>query len=474
MKRNIKAFVVLLVILMPMLAFSIDAEMVLGDVSGDGELSGMDVNYIVRIIAGVYSPDEESLSVADINVDGNVNSIDSHLVRRSLVGDSVYASGDMVTPQSADSKESFAPYIITNSRKKLVHTYSDRAVDPLEDNSETYDYYPMVSTVNFPDENGEYNTPKVMRDSIRPGLESEGVIVGYDGYMFYCDAIEEYLGNSKFSSAICERLTGLFESILRYTESNGIKYYLVVVPNKSTVYSDYMPEGYDMAEYRKIDQFVEIARETGVKTIDLRDAFERAREELPQQNLFYKYDTHMNNHAGFITYSEIMKAVSKDFPNAVVHEKDEYQINYAETYMKDQAYYLGYYSYFKDYGPVYTLKSSDTATLVDYEPCQGWGQFAFSYECISGKDAGFFDRLYWFKYRNEANSNAPNAYILCDSARIAVSPFLKDSFNTSTYNWTFSFDSAKNEVMSLDTDIVISIVSERNITNYANQRNVTE
>lgn len=383
------------------------------------------------------------------------------------------ATGDVPTPQAASTKDAYPAYITTKSGKKLVHTYSDRAVSS-EDNSTTYPYIPFLSTTNFPSPNGEYNNASAMIKDIRPGLVWNHVIVGYDGYMFYEDTLEDFNGSSVLNGSVYARAKEMLESSQKWAEDHGMKFYIVIAPNKNTVYPDYMPEGYTMASWRRYDQFVDLINDAGITAVDLRGAMAQAVKAEPQKNLYYKYDTHWNNHAGYIAYQTTMNMIRKDFPGAVLHQRNEYQINYIETYMKDQAYYLGQYSYYKDYGPVYTLKSSKTATLVDYDPVQGWGQFAFAYEVTSGKDRGYSDKLKWLQYENEYNTNAPNAYILRDSYSIAMIPFFKDSFKLSTYNWTFNLNSCKSEILRNKTDVIIAIIAERNLKNYVNQREVTD
>ena len=384
------------------------------------------------------------------------------------------ASGNVPVPQASSTKDAFPTYITTTSGKKLIHTYSDRPVDAGEDTSTNYKFIPFRSTTNFPKADGEYNNASAMIKDIRPGLIWNHVMVGYDGYMFYEDTKEDFLGTSVLNGSVYNRAKEMLESSQQWAQQHGMKFYIVIAPNKNTVYPDYMPDGYTMASYRRYDQFVKLINDAGITAVDLRAAMAQSVKAAPQKNLYYKYDTHWNNHAGFIAYQETMKMIKKDFPGAVIHQKSEYQINYDETYMKDQAYYLGQYSYYKDYGPIYTLKSANTAKLVEYDPIQGWGQFAFAYEVTSGNDRGFSDKLKWLQYKNDYNKNAPNAYILRDSYSIAMIPFFKDSFHLSTYNWTFSLNSCKSEILKYDTDVIIAIIAERNLKNYVNQKEVTD
>lgn len=384
-------------------------------------------------------------------------------------------SGDVQCPQAASVKDAFggAQYILTKSGKKLVHTFSDRAVIA-EDNSTTLPYMQMKSDTVIPSSSESYNNPKVLLKDTRPGFSGEGVLIGYDGYMFYQDTINDFIGQGFLHDQIYDRAVDLLTSYSKFASDHGMKFYFVIAPNKNSVYPDYMPEGYTMASYRRYDQFVEIVKKSGITAVDLRGAMTAAAKANPTQNLYYKYDTHWNNHAGYVAYETTMNLVRKDYPNAVLHAKNEYQVNYCETYMKDQAYYLGYYSYYKDYGPVYTLKSGRTANLVNYTPVEGWGQFAFASECTSGPNKGYSDKLKYYKYRNDYNTGAPNAYVFRDSYSIAMIPFLKDSFYESTHNWSFSFESFKTDIINSKANVIIMIVAERNLRNMVNCKAVND
>ena len=384
-------------------------------------------------------------------------------------------NGNVACPVAASTKDAFngAQYILTKSGKKLVHTYSDRAVIS-EDNSTARAYMPMQSTTVFPKADESYNTPQALLKDLKPGFSSDGVLVGYDGYMFYQDTINDFIGEGFLHDEIYNRAVKLLSSYSDFAKKHGMKFYFVIAPNKNSVYPDYMPDGYTMASYRRYDQFVDIVNKSGITAVDLRGAMTAEAKAHPAQNLYYKYDTHWNNHAGYVAYQTTMNLVRKDYPNAILHARNEYQVNYCETYMKDQAFYLGYYSHFKDYGPVYTLKSGRSAKLVNFQPREGWGQFAFAYDCTSGADKGYSDKLYYYKYRNEYNTSAPNAYILRDSYSIAMAPFLKDSFYESTYNWTFNFEATQSDILASKADVVIMIVAERNLRNMVNNKAVND
>ncbi len=359
-------------------------------------------------------------------------------------------------------------YIKTGSGKLIVHTISDRSVNGKDDNSTTLPFQPMKSTTVKTDPKADYNTPKIKLEYLRPGALTNGVLAGYDDYMFYKDTLYDFEGLGFLASVIYDRTVQTLKERNDWAEANGKKFYFVIAPNKNSIYSDYMPESYTLAEYRRYDQFVELIEDAGITAVDLRGPLKAAVAANPTENLYYKYDTHWNNHAGYYAYRATMDLIDDDFPSVVIHDRSEYQINYAETYMKDLLWYLGNYDKVKDYGPVYTLKSQKTARLATYVPKQSWGQFQFAHTW----EDGYSDKLYFYQYINDYNTNAPNIYIMRDSYSIAMVPFLKDSFYKSTYNWTFSFSEA--EIEKAEADIIMAIVAERNLRNYVNNKAVVD
>ncbi len=359
-------------------------------------------------------------------------------------------------------------FVTTASGKVLVHTISDRTTNKTDDNSNTLAFIPMKDPNAVADWGADHNKEKVNLATARPGLMRYGVLFGYDDYLFYKDTLNDFQGIGVLATSLYKKAVADLKARNDWVEANGMKFYFVIAPNKNTVYPDYMTEDYTIAEYRRYDQFVELLSEAGITAVDLRETMANAVKANPQENLYYKYDTHWNNHAGYHAYRTTMDLIDEDFPNVVIHDRSEYQINYAETYMKDLCWYTGNYDRVTDYGPVYTLKSGLTATLTWKDTPVKYGQYQFS----NIDSQGYSDRLVYFRYTNEANKNAPNIYVMRDSYSIALVPFMKDSFYKSTYNWTWEFD--KSDIMDAEADVVMVIVAERNLRNYVNNKAVVD
>ncbi len=379
-------------------------------------------------------------------------------------------------PGSSSSGTSSSP-LGSDETGGRVHTTADAPINEYEDNSETIPYQPLKKSYT-PDYNAPYNIPQLRQDDMKPGVLLKGdadyssTLIGYDGFLFCQDSFADYDGTSLFHSAKLEVIVNNMVKRNEWVEqldakSNSVdgkkKMYFLFVPNKNSVYDDYMPENYTMGSYRRIDQVINALKAAGLNIIDGRESIRAAKAENPQRSLYYKTDTHWNNHGAFYAYQQLMTEIKKDFPDVVIHNRSDYQINYCETFMKDQAYYLGYYDTTSEIGPVYTLKSGKTASFAGSQHKDRWGQFEFSYQW----DNGYSDHLYWYKWRNNYNSGAPSMYMLRDSYSIALNSFLKDSFYESTYNWSFRFN--KSEILSSNADVIIIEVVEKNLADCMNQ-----
>lgn len=354
----------------------------------------------------------------------------------------------------------------SSSAVNRIHTYADAPISEYEDTSNTLSFMPMKKEGStsgaqnqFPDRKFSDFEPGYLFESNTAYSSS---LVGYDGFVFCADSFSDYDGTSLYTDTMLKSKVSMMTKRNDELNKIGVKMYVVIIPNKNTVYSDYMPENYTMSSYRRFDQVVNALKNAGINVIDVRESLLAAKAKDPARLLYYKTDTHWNNHGGFVAYQQIINEIKKDFPNVVVHNRSDYQINYCETFMKDQAFAQGNYDATSEIGPVYTLKSGKTADIFKYDSKDRWGQFFYSYQWPNG----YSDHLYWYRWQNSSNSDAPSLYMIRDSYSIALNTFLKDSFYTSTFNWTYDFNI--NEVKAADADVVIVECCEKYITNMLN------
>ena len=145
-----------------------------------------------------------------------------------------------------------------------------------------------------------------------------------------------------------------------------------------------------------------------------------------------------------------MDTIKQDYPNALKHEKDEYQIDYFDAHFKDCAYYLGYYDPLENSGPVYTKLDGKIGRVAWHDWSGEFGQFVHAYV---DPENGYQESCFNMGYTNEYAADAPSLYIIRDSFFMAMSTFIRDSFSKVTSTWRTDFPT--KDILKEKPDIVI-------------------
>ncbi len=129
-------------------------------------------------------------------------------------------------------------------------------------------------------------------------IDSDQVLAGKGGWLFYKRAddgtsIQDYQGTSTFSDA---KLSSITQALIRQRDTfaaRGIRFVVMIVPNKEIIYSEYMPSTvYRTSEITRCDRLYEYI----VNNSDLEVVYPK-RELLAAKSscqVYYKYDTHWN------------------------------------------------------------------------------------------------------------------------------------------------------------------------------------
>lgn len=150
-----------------------------------------------------------------------------------------------------------------------------------------------------------------------------GVVVkGSEGYLFYKakqggdgHSIDSLRGEIPFTEAQLERMINRLREQTRKVESWGGHLLTVVVPNKETMYSQFLPiRFHNGTKISRLDQFMErVSRSQEVHVLDLRPDLLAAvqAKKLP---VYYNTDTHWTQWGSHVGYVAIINYVQKWFP----------------------------------------------------------------------------------------------------------------------------------------------------------------
>jgi hypothetical protein len=169
------------------------------------------------------------------------------------------------------------------------------------------------------------------------------VIIGKDGWLFNAGdwELHDFLGTDQVSSERLDQWEQILEQRqARLAEWDG-NYLLVVAPNKTSVYSEYLPSR--LVEHRGVTKSMQISsfldtRAVNSHFLDLTTLMQRHKES---GSLYYKTDTHWNDRGAYLSYLEIIDRVKTWYPAIVPLSEEKVHAQTIKGVSGDLALLLG-------------------------------------------------------------------------------------------------------------------------------------
>jgi hypothetical protein len=131
------------------------------------------------------------------------------------------------------------------------------------------------------------------------------VIVGKNGWLYYNDTLRDFVNEwsprTRFEQDIvARRIIGLRDGLV----GRGIRFFLVIIPNKNTIYPEFMPDRFERrGGTRLCDRLAARLRRAGVRVLCLEDVLRRHKRET---FLYEQRGTHWNTLGGFYSCQAIL------------------------------------------------------------------------------------------------------------------------------------------------------------------------
>jgi len=140
---------------------------------------------------------------------------------------------------------------------------------------------------------------------------SDRVVIGLDDWLFFNNrqSLVDFEGRIQYSEAELDAgVRGLVRN-WREMQKRGITYLFVIAPDKSTIYSEFMPEHLQKKHAvanSRLDQLLGalLVEYPKFPVLDLRGALFDAKK---RDVIYHKRDTHWNTRGAYVGYVEIMK-----------------------------------------------------------------------------------------------------------------------------------------------------------------------
>ncbi|MGD9975012.1 MAG: hypothetical protein AB7S77_18285 [Desulfatirhabdiaceae bacterium] len=141
-------------------------------------------------------------------------------------------------------------------------------------------------------------------------------MIGENGWLFFTseNSLEDVLGKVHISEKNLNQWQCALESRKSWLEDQGIRYLLVVAPDKQSIYPEYLPDKIRqrIAPQKRLDQLMEYMQvNSDVPILDLRKPLLDAKQF---HQVYYRTDTHWNWQGGWVAYNQIMAVVRDWFP----------------------------------------------------------------------------------------------------------------------------------------------------------------
>lgn len=138
--------------------------------------------------------------------------------------------------------------------------------------------------------------------------------------------IDDHRGMAPLSGAQTERIRAYLSEASSLLKSKNIPFYVLITPNKSTIYPEYLPDYVTVVNPsgRRVEQLKRICAEAGgIRVVDIRQA---VLKEKKRRRLYQKADTHWNYYGAYTGYRELMMAIRERFPSVRPFELDDFTV----------------------------------------------------------------------------------------------------------------------------------------------------
>ncbi|PWT28155.1 alginate O-acetyltransferase AlgX-related protein [Butyrivibrio fibrisolvens] len=273
---------------------------------------------------------------------------------------------------------------------------------------------------------------------------SDDVIVGDKGWLFYVghenndeDPLADYEGTNLYSIDELEIIAENMTNARDFLASQGKEFVITIIPNKSRVYSEYMPDMCgDVSQECRLNQVYQyLSENTDLTIVSPYNDIVSYKEAHPETQLYFKYDTHWNNFGAYVAAQSISRVWGFEMPDL-----DTVEQVYVDSDTYDLARMINLGDYLKEDAPIATAYSGHMARVE-----------------IQSDGMSFTGTV------DQGTADARKLYIIGDSFSALLFPYLACHFNSSKSDMYYNYNYSSLE--SYDPDVVVFECVERYLNN---------
>jgi hypothetical protein len=295
--------------------------------------------------------------------------------------------------------------------------------------------------------------------SVGVSSKPEKVVLGKNGILFlgndFNRVLDQTAGKRMLTDEEFKQLKKYFTLRKLILDSLGIPMYLTIIPNKETVYSEYLPFNIKYSKNNFLSQIMNL--NFGIDIISLEKALIEGKNKY-DDHLFYKTDNHWSEIGAYIAYVDLIKQLSPKFPkiHPLILEKENFIIKpyFGRHDLKDLLY----------------LKNSIEDFSATMQNIKGWDTGLVKIDSKGNiKEIDSTQVVTTFEQCVVVNSHKPYTLLLFkDSFSWCLSPYLNNTFGKIIYCYyqNFGLIQFKELVKKYKPDLVIYETIQRDLLNY--------
>ncbi len=160
---------------------------------------------------------------------------------------------------------------------------------------------------------------KVLKETPMPNK----VVKGLNGWYFlgnsYNNTLNNAFGRNYFNTDDMQEISRRISEIQTYLNSQDIAFYVVVPPNKNSIYKEYLPYQFKQHKSKLNVLKTYLKEQINFEIIDLTEPLLAQKQD---HQLYHKTDSHWNDYGAFIGYRETLKIINNNFNIPTVSLED--------------------------------------------------------------------------------------------------------------------------------------------------------
>ncbi len=301
----------------------------------------------------------------------------------------------------------------------------------------------------------------------------EEVVIGKNNWLFSSEELVTYKRMNSYKKDDLKSIRNTLQNYEKILNAQGIDFYVIIVPYKSSVYQNMMPSSIRrMSRDERLQQvYDELWKYSDMNIVELRDMLVSASYD---RDMYFKTDNYLNSFGAFNSTNMLLTKMSSNDESIENLDIDAYEIETVDSKVKSLAMLMGYGDSYDEYDYQFKPKRRQniivSSAAINPNSSNPDGTQAVYHDVNKLFGEGAVDwltdenMLYLTEnYINTKNKNAINdrhVVVVHDEAILTMMPFISEAFTDASFIFR-NGDIVLRDILNEAPDTVVFEISEK-------------